>query len=131
MPQSQSCVAETVLLKLSTSSSGSVITFLGAHKQTRQAARRGDFDFHAVPLAIINETVGFVANRVLVPQLQRDLLENVVHLGRGARKECLASGNARKLIENSLTFHAERTAGVTAAQDADRIERYIRLFQQF
>src|ERR1051325_3735654 len=117
MPQSQANVAESVLFGTSTRAGGGVIAFLGAHEQTRQTARRGHFNLHAMPLAVISKTVGFVADGVLVPQLQRDLFKNIVHLRRGAREECLASGDARKLIENSLTFHAERAAGVAAAQD--------------
>src|SRR6476619_4099179 len=119
MPRSQSRVAES---RTSTSSSGSVIAFLGAHKQSRQTARRSYFNLHAVPLAVINETVGFVADGVLVPQLQRYLLKNVVHFRRRTREERLAARHARKLVENSLTLQAERTAGVAAAQDADGIE---------
>src|SRR5262249_17171422 len=130
MPQSRAHVAESLFLKTSTSSSGGVIAFLGAHEQARQTTWWSHFNLHAVPLAIINETVGFVADGVLVSQLQRDLLENVVHFGSGAGEECLASGNARKLIQNSLAFHAERATSVAAAQNADCVERHIRLFQQ-
>src|ERR1041384_1993461 len=130
MLHSRANVAESLLFGTSTGSGGGVIAFLGAHEQTRQTARRGHFYLHAVPLAVISETVGFVADGVLMPPLPRDLFKNVVHLRGGAREECLASGDARKLIQYSLAFHAERAAGVAAAQDADGVERDVRLFQQ-
>src|ERR1044072_460809 len=83
-----------------------------------------------MPLAVIRKCIRLVADRVLVPQLQGNLLKNVVHFRGGTWEESFASGNAGKLVKNALAFHAEGAACVAAAQNSDRVERYVRFFQK-
>ena len=52
-------------------------------------------------------------------QLQRNLLEDVVHLGRAARIKSLAARDAGQFVECALAFHTERTAHVAATQNAN------------
>src|SRR5215217_1335032 len=114
----------------STRASRGVVAFLGTNEQPRQAAWRRDFHLNFMPLAVIRKCVRLVADRVLMPQLQGNLLENIVHLRRGTWEESLASGNAGKLVESALAFHPEGAACVAAAQNPDRVERHVRFFQK-
>src|ERR1051325_5850117 len=83
-----------------------------------------------MPLAVVREIDRTIPDRILVAQLKRDLLKDFIHLGRGVRKESLAAGNGRKLVQNGLAFDAERAAGVASAQDAYRIKHHVGFLKQ-
>src|SRR5204863_9892502 len=97
------------------------ISVLGAYEQLWQPPgcvyRHLDF----VPLAVGNEIRGLVTNRVLMAQLKRDLLEDIVHLSTAARIESLSARHSRQFVEGALAFHAQRAAYVAAAKNSDRI----------
>ena len=63
-------------------------------------------------------------------ELERDLLEDVVHFSGASGEKRLAARNAGKFIQNALTFHAQRTAGIAAAQYPNAVKHDIRLFQE-
>ena len=100
-----------------TSAGDCVVTFFGSNEELWQASWRGDFHLNFMPAAVVDEVVWFVTNRILVSQLECDLLEDVVHLGGTSGKESLAAGNAGEFVEDALTFHAHGAAGVAAAQN--------------
>src|SRR5215203_3563213 len=56
------------------------VAFAAADEEAREAARGLHPDLELVPLAVVGEGRGAVADAVLSPQLQRDALEGVVHL---------------------------------------------------
>src|ERR1044072_5967869 len=112
-----------------TCTSSGVVAFLGAHKQPRQTARRRDSYPHPMPLAVVGKCLGFVTDRILVPQLEGNLFENIVHFGRGTWETRLAAGNTGELVDNSLTFHTQRTAGIVAAENADSVQRDVGFFE--
>src|SRR2546423_4260902 len=82
-----------------------------------------------MPFAVVREVRRAIPDRVLVAQLQSDLLEDIVHLCRAARIKSFASGNSGEFIEGALTFHAERTARVAATQNSDRVKHDIGFLQ--
>src|SRR6185503_1133686 len=109
--------SDTISLRIG----GGEVTLFGADEQLRQSPRWVDRHFDLVPFAVSDEVLRLEANRILVSQLQRDLLEDVVHFSAAARIERLAAGYARQFIESALALHAERAAHIAAAQNSDRI----------
>src|SRR5262245_5148400 len=91
------------------------IALFAAHKQTGQAARRRDLDFDVMPLAVTDKVRRAVADRILMAQLERDLLEDVVHLCGAARIEGFAARHGRQFVQDTLAFHAQRAADIAAA----------------
>src|ERR1043165_740178 len=107
-----------------------VIAFLTADRQARQPARRLNLDLDLMPLAVVDEIDWPVAYRILVAQLKRDLLENLVHLRRAVREKSLAAGDRGKLIQNGLAFEPERAVGIAPAEDAYRVEHNVGFLEQ-
>ena len=64
---------------------------LGFYIKPWQTARGSHFHLHPMPLSVVNKRVRFVADGVLVSQLQRNLFKDIVHFGGGSRKERLAA----------------------------------------
>src|ERR1043166_2057442 len=67
------------------------IPVLGPHEQLRQTSGRMYRHLDLVPLAVGHKIFRLVTNRVLMPQLQSDLLKDVVHLSAAARIEGFAA----------------------------------------
>src|SRR5215467_6648352 len=78
-----------------------VVAFLAPHEQTRQATWRVYLDLDLVPLAVAHEVRRPVPNRVLMPKLEGNLLEDIVHLGGTVWIKSFAPRNACEFIENS------------------------------
>src|SRR5215213_6715257 len=107
---------------ISTRVGDGVIALAAANEQARQTSRRRDPHLELVPFAVVLEVFRPVANRILMPEFQRDALEKFVHLGCRVREESLATGNCRQLIQTGLTSQSKRTGRIIAAENANGVE---------
>src|SRR5687768_14633085 len=105
------------------------VALAAADEEAREAARRLNLDLDLVPLAVVGEGRGAVADGVLRPELERDALEGVVHLGARRGEERLAARDAGQLFEDGAAAVAERRV-VARADDADGVDDDIRLLEE-
>src|SRR5919205_2263780 len=97
------------------------VALAAADEEAREAARRLHLDLNLVPLAVVGEGRGAVADAVLRPQLQGDALEGVVHLGARGGEERLAARDARQLFEDGAARVVELRVAAHA-DDADGVD---------
>src|SRR5262245_36067863 len=82
-----------------------VVTLFAPHEQPGQATRRFNVDLDLVPLAVADEVRRSITDRVLVPKLKGDLLEDVIHFSGAIGIKGLTARDSSQLVENALSLH--------------------------
>src|SRR5690606_9626895 len=96
----------------------------------RQTSRAFDLNFDLTPFAVRYKIFRRVTDRILVPELERDELEDLVHFNVGVRIERFAAGHAADLVKECLSLQTDLACGVISALNSDGISDDVGFLEQ-